>query len=136
MPTTHPALSVHCRECGAVPGERCQSEHGAVKPRSYAHYYRRADFGAGTDPGPGQSYQAQKQSRIADLISGALADGASGAPNSQLAPDQAASEPLTARILATPLTESHTALLLLLDQHADEVARVLDRIDELTGGQR
>ena len=44
-----------------------------------------------------------------------------------------ARQTLDARILATSLVDSHSALLLLADKHADEVAAVLDRVTELTG---
>ena len=42
---------------------------------------------------------------------------------------------LDAEILATPLTVAHAALLLLADDHADEVAGVLYRLAHATGDQ-
>ena len=50
--TPESPLTVHCRECGAVPGQRCQTASGAPKSPNRSHFYRNADAADGAEPGP------------------------------------------------------------------------------------
>lgn len=43
-------LEIWCQDCGARPGERCQSQYG--KMRYEPHFLRKCDRDEGTDPGP------------------------------------------------------------------------------------
>ena len=65
---------INCRECGAVPGQRCQSKFG--NPSSKPHFYRCLDRRNNTDPGESLSqfekafaYASEKMSEHLSTLS-------------------------------------------------------------------
>lgn len=48
--TRKQVLEIHCQDCGAKPGERCETSSGRV--RHDPHFLRKADRHDGIDPGP------------------------------------------------------------------------------------
>jgi hypothetical protein len=53
--------TINCQECGAKPGERCETAGGNVKHEP--HFMRRADFADGADPGPTPT-RAERTARL------------------------------------------------------------------------
>lgn len=64
--TRKQAETINCQECGAKPGERCETAGGNIA--NAPHFMRRADFADGIDPGPTPT----RTERISGLMETAL----------------------------------------------------------------
>lgn len=67
--TRKQAETINCQECGAKPGERCETAGGNIA--NEPHFMRRADFADGVDPGPSPT----RTERISGLMETAIRDG-------------------------------------------------------------
>jgi hypothetical protein len=73
-------MEINCQECGAKPGERCETESGVE--RHEPHFMRAADRNEGTDPGPTKTrtqrrmeiIQAGAQAYLIDVLRRAVKD--------------------------------------------------------------